>query len=247
MNNWLTILQEGAASLGLTLSTEHEDLFARYLALLLERNAQFNLTAITEPDEVALKHFVDSLTVETLWHPQPGDRVIDIGTGAGFPGIPLAIRHPDVAVVLNDSIRKKVDFLHEAISVLGLQNASAVWARAETLGRDKGYRGQFNAVVARAVAHLGALCEYALPLLKLHGVFIAMKGPSGTQEIAESQRVLEMLGGHVTTVDTFSLGAAGERSLIVVTKVAATPQQFPREPGSARKKPLYLDSKRGTP
>lgn len=247
MNNWQQILREGAAALGLTLSPTEEDLFARYLALLLERNAQFNLTAISEPDDVALKHFVDSLTVETLWQPQPGDRVIDIGTGAGFPGIPMAIRYPGVTVVLNDSIRKKVDFSHEAISVLGLHNASAVWARAETLGRDKAYRGQYNAVFARAVAHLAALCEYALPLLKLHGVLIAMKGPSGAQEVVESQPVLELLGGRVTTVKEFSLGTAGERSLIVITKVAPTPQLFPREPGAARKKPLYLDSKPGTP
>lgn len=238
------MLRNAAADLGLSLSPRDEELFAQYLALLLERNQHVNLTAITDPAEVAIKHFLDSLTVELVWQPRAGDRMIDIGTGAGFPGIPLAIRHPDITVVVNDSVRKKVDFLRETADALGLANVQAVWARAEELGRDSEYRGTFNMAVARAVAHLGALVEYALPLLKVHGLLIAMKGPSGVREVAESAQALEALGGKVRDVHKLTLPDAGERQLILIEKIRATPKQYPRDPGMAKKKPLFLDSSR---
>jgi 16S rRNA (guanine527-N7)-methyltransferase len=240
----MTALREGAMSYGLTVTPEQEARFARLLALLLERNQQVNLTAITEPDEVVRKHFLDSLTVETVWTPAPGERAVDIGTGAGFPGLPLSIRHPELAVVLNDSVRKKVAFLEEAIAALELPNATAVWARAEEIGQRAAYRGRFDIALVRAVAHLGALIEYALPLLREGGRLIAMKGPNSLPEIADSAQVLRLMGGEVVDTRRLTLPAGDERVLIVVRKIRPTPSKFPRDPGTAKKHPLFLDTSR---
>jgi 16S rRNA (guanine527-N7)-methyltransferase len=247
MNNWQQKLLSGAADLGLALTDRELERFTRYLDLMLERNLHINLTAITDPLEVATKHFVDSLAIETVWHPQPGEQVIDIGTGAGLPGIPLAIRHPEVSVVLNDSVRKKVTFLEDVIVALGLDNTRAIWARAEEVGRDDGQRGKYDIVTVRAVAHLGTLIEYSLPLLKVNGQLIAMKGPTGAAEIAEAAPALIEVGGEVVGTHRLHIDGAGDRLFIRVQKTRATPKQFPREPGGAKKKPLYLDSRRGTP
>ena len=242
MTDWRTPLRQGAYALGITLSQREEEQFSCLMTLLLERNAQINLTAITEVEAIAMKHFLDALTVETVWEVKPGQRAIDIGAGAGFPGLPLAIRHPKLAITLNDSVRKKVDFMREAASGLELKNVEAVWARAETLGRGPEHRGRYDIALARAVAHLGLLIEYALPLLKLGGRLIAMKGPGGMQEAAESRLALAQLGGEITAEHRLTLPAAGERILIVVRKSHPTPGAFPRDPGAARKKPLFLDS-----
>jgi len=242
MTDWLTALHQGTNEFNITLSVSEEEQLARFMELLLERNRQFNLTAITDPLEVAVKHFVDSLTVETAWKVQPGQRAIDIGAGAGLPGIPLAIRHPEAQFVLNDSARKKVDFLNEAITTLGLTNVSAVWGRAEELGRNKEYRGYFDVALVRAVAHLGVLIEYCLPLLKSGGRLIAMKGPSGAQEVIESRLALAELGGAVQDTHRLTLPGAGERLLVVIRKARPTSVIYPRDPGLAKKKPLFLDS-----
>lgn len=248
MIEWQETLRTGAADLGLTLTPEQEGRFAQYLALLQQWNARVNLTAITEPVEVARKHFVDALTVERVWQPRAGDRMIDIGTGGGVPGIPLAIRYPDLPVVLNDSVRKKVDFLLVAVHELGLSHVTPVWARAETLGRDPRYREQFTVAIARAVAHLGALLEYALPLVAVGGTFIAMKGPGGVQEVADSALALEAFGHPAVTVETRDVPGVGTRTLIVVRKTRPTPAIFPRDPGAAKKKPLFtLTSVNDTP
>lgn len=247
MMEWITALRAGAHELGLTLTGEQEALLARYLELLRRRNREINLTAITDPMGVAMKHFADALTTELVWQPRAGDLAIDLGTGAGFPGIPLAIRHPEVSVVLNDSVRKRTEFLREAADALGLRNVSVVWARAEALGRDPGYRGRFTAALARAVAHLAVLAEYALPLLQQGGTLIAMKGPAGARELAESRRALEALGGAVSETRRLSLPIAGERLLIVVRSERLTPPQFPRDPGVAKRRPLYLDTGKRRP
>lgn len=247
MTLWTDILRAGADELGVSLSQEEEAQYAHFLALLLDGNARMNLTAITDPGEIAAKHFVDALSVETLWRPHAGDRVIDIGTGAGFPGLPLAIRHPEVDVTLNDSVRKKVEFLREAAAALHLANVTACWARAEALGRDPAFRAGFNAVFARALAHLAVLVEYALPLLKVGGTLVAMKGPGGEGEVAESGRALALLGGHLTALRRLQIRGAGERLLVQVTKVRPTPEQYPRDAAAMKKKPFHLDSERGTP
>jgi len=241
MSDWLAILRDGAATLGLTLTLDQEARFARYLEILCQRNTQVNLTAITDPGEIAAKHFLDAMTVETIWQPAPGSRAIDIGTGAGVPGIPMAIRHPQVAFVLNDSTRKKVDFLAEVAAELPLPNVQPLWARAEALGRDAAYRGQFQTAFARAVAHLGQLIEYALPLLVTNGLLIAMKGPSGEEEIAQSQPALQALGGTIAQVSRFTVAGAGERLLIAVRATAPAPARYPRDGSAMKKRPLYLD------
>lgn len=237
-------LHAGAEQLGLTITPEQEACFARLLELLLERNQQVNLTAITDPDEVAVKHFLDSLTVELVWSPAAGERAIDIGTGAGFPGLPLAIRHPDLRVTLNDSVRKKIAFLEEAIAALKLSNAEAVWGRAEELGQRLQYRGTYDIAMVRAVAHLAMLAEYALPLLRIGGRLIAMKGPNSLHEIAESARVLDIIGGAVTETRRLTLPTGDERVLIIIQKTRPTPGKYPRDPGAAKKHPLFIDTGR---
>lgn len=245
--DWLVDLREGAATFDITLTPEQESLFVRFMALLLARNSYVNLTAIIEPREVAIKHYLDSLLVECVWSPRSGERAVDIGTGGGFPGIPLAIRYPETHFLLTDSAHKKVDFLREAIEELGLLNAVPYWGRAELLGRDDNYRGKYHIVLVRAVAHLGLLLEYALPLLQTGGRLIAMKGPSGEAEISESEQALQALGGSVREVRRLQLPAAGERLLVVVEKIRPTPAQYPREGSAMKKKPLFLDSRRSTP
>lgn len=247
MGDWRSVLRAGAEVLGLTVSTEQEALFARYLDLLLERNRQVNLTAITDPVEVAAKHFVDALTVETVWQPQPGDRAIDIGTGAGIPGVPLAIRHPEAEFTLNDSTRKKVAFLEEVAAALPLPNIHPLWARAEELGRASAHRGRFTIALARAVAHLGLLIEYALPLLAPGGRLIAMKGPAGEEEITQSRPALQALHGEVAELRRLMVAGAGERLLIVVRAVSPAPAQYPRNAGAMKKRPLFLDRPGGNP
>ncbi len=236
---WLPLLRDGAAGLGLTLTPEQEALFARFLVLLLERNEVVNLTAITDPAEVAVKHFVDSLTVETVWKPHAGDQTVDIGTGAGLPGVVVAIMHPEISIALNDSMRKKTDFLQEVITALPLPRAKAMWARAEEMGHSQQHRGRYNTVFARAVAHLGTLVEYAMPLLKTGGTLIAMKGPGGAAEVAESARALYLLGGAVKQTRTLTLAGAGERTLIVVRKVKNTPKDYPRPAVQMKMNPLH--------
>ena len=247
MDDWQSVLRAGARELGLTVSAGQEVLFARYLDLLLERNRQVNLTAITDPVEVAAKHFVDALTVEAVWQPRPGDRAIDIGTGAGIPGVPLAIRHPQAAFTLNDSTRKKVVFLEEVASALPLPNIYPVWSRAEALGRKPDCRGRFTTVLVRAVAHLGLLTEYALPLLAPGGRLIAMKGPAGEAEIAESRPALQALHGEVTELRRLTVSGAGERLLIVIRAVSPAPARYPRDAGAMKKRPLFLDRPGGNP
>ena len=238
MTDWLSALRAGADYLHIELTAEQEDRFARLLAFLLERNLVMNLTAITDPVEIARKHFIDSLSVETVWQPGDGDRGIDIGTGAGFPGLPLAILHPRLPLVLNDSTQKKVDFLREAAARLELPAVQPVWARAEELGRVPAYRGTFTVAFVRAVAHLALLIEYALPLLRAGGRLIAMKGPNPELEIAESAKALQLLGGTVAEIRAFDLPDIGARTLIVIRAERLSPAQFPRAPGVAKKKPL---------
>jgi 16S rRNA (guanine527-N7)-methyltransferase len=243
MTTWQTLVAEITAGLGLALTPLELARMESYMALLRARATEVNLTAITDPEAMAVKHFADSLTVELVWTPQPGERLIDIGTGAGFPGLPLAIRHPEVSVTLVDSVRKKVNFVDEAIGVLGLMNASARWGRAEEMGRGMD-RERYEVATARAVAHLGALVEYVLPLLKVGGLFIALKGPDGALEIPESARALEAIGGTVERTHACTLPDAGERLLIVVRKTRTTPGLYPRDPGAAKQKPLYARADR---
>lgn len=243
MNEFTSALISAAETLGIALAPGELARYEQYQQLICQVNAQMNLTAITDPQEMAVKHFLDSLSLEMLWQPQVDERVVDIGSGAGFPGVPLAIRYPHLSVLLNDSARKKVNFLQQVIDELQLTNCTAQWSRAEELARLPEMRGQFDVVLARALAHLAVLCEYAMPLLKMGGVLLAMKGPGGQREVQESAQALKLLGAQVAEVRVLQLASAGERQLIMLRKVQQTPDKYPRNSGQARKNPLFLDSR----
>ena len=204
--------------------------------LLLDWNQRLNLTRITEPHEVILKHFVDSMVLGKFIS---GQTFADLGTGAGFPGIPLKILRPDLDIILMDSVKKRLDFLEVVINTLGLKGIRTVHARVEDFGRELIYRGHFDTVSSRAVARLPVLLEYALPVLKVNGLFLAPKGAQYETELAESKKALLILGGTVEGVEHFSLGeGADHRAVIRIRKVKETPSQYPRQAGTPSKSPL---------
>mgnify|MGYP000602177570 CR=1 FL=1 len=211
--------------------------FYDYMNLLIEWNKKINLTAIIEPDEIILKHFIDSLTINN--EIKRGDKIADIGTGAGFPGIPIKILNPENEVVLIDSLNKRLIFLDEVINKLGLKNISTVHARAEEIGHNKMYREQFDIVTSRAVAKLNVLLEYMKPLTKIGGKCICLKGPNIKQEISEAKNALEILGGEITKISEITLpGSDNKRTIINVLSVKHLPNRYPRKPGAPTDSPL---------
>lgn len=210
--------------------------FSLYADLLIEWNQKINLTSIVEQKEIIVKHFLDSLTL-VPW--VQGDKVADIGTGAGFPGIPLKIVFPEKKFFLVDSLAKRLDFLNEVIQKLDLNKVETIHSRAEDFGRNNQYRSSFDTVVSRAVAKLPVLMEYAVPLLKVGGVFIAAKGSQGDEEVAESANALSLLGAEIKNICKLNLGESAEhRSIIIIEKVKPTPPNYPRKAGTPAKKPL---------
>lgn len=203
-----------------------------YMDYLLEVNAHTNLTAITDPREIEIKHFKDSLTV--LSYIKEKDKVLDIGAGAGFPGLPLRIEK-DFDLTLIDSVNKKVVFMNEVIEKLGLKNTRAIHTRAEDYAREK--RESFDVVVSRAVANMATLSEYALPFLKVGGLFIALKGPKAEEELEASKNALKILGGRVKEIKAFDLDG-NERVNIVIEKVKNTKDKYPRGKNLPKKEPL---------
>ncbi len=213
--------------------------FALYARELQAWNLRVNLTAITDPHEIELKHFLDSLSCLLALTPRPEDSVVDVGSGAGFPGIPLKIAYPQIRMVLVESIRKKAEFCRHLVQLLGLEGVEVVQARAELIGRSAEHRGSYDWAVARAVARLPVLLEYLLPLLRVGGVAIAQKGESGPGEAERAQPALELLGGRLQRVVPVELpGNSETRYLIVVDKISATPAKYPRRPGIAAKRPI---------
>lgn len=233
------LLREGAAALGIPLSPEELAQFAVYEQELLDWNQRINLTATSDPREIAVKHILDSLTCFLAVPIGAGMRVLDVGTGAGFPGMVIRIHAPDTSVVLLDSTRKKLLFLEHLARVLGLTGVETVHARAEDAGRDRRYRERFDLVVARAVAELRVLLELCLPFVRVGGAFLALKGPRGDAEVDPAGRALTILGGEVERVVPLSLPfGAGERRLILVRKRRPTPPAYPRSAGVPARKPL---------
>ncbi|MEE8637698.1 MAG: 16S rRNA (guanine(527)-N(7))-methyltransferase RsmG [Candidatus Margulisiibacteriota bacterium] len=211
-------------------------MFDLYLKELLAWNKKFNLTAITDPEEIRIKHFEDSLTIlQTI--KLTNQSVIDVGTGAGFPGIPLKIVCPELKLTLLEATQKKVEFLKHIVSVLNLQDVEIFWERAEEIVKNK--RESFDIALSRAVAKLNVLCEYCLPLVKIGGMFIAYKEKEIEKEVEESKNAIHILGGKIKEIKKVKLPNSDIiRSLVIIEKISPTPPRFPRRAGMAKKKPL---------
>lgn len=215
----------------------HSDL-DKYSELLREYNKVMNLTAITDENEIRIKHFADSLSLLTLGIIEDGASIADVGTGAGFPGLPLKIAVPSLSVTLIDALEKRIGFLNTVIEELSLKNITAVHKRAEDAGREPELRESFDAAVSRAVAPLSVLAEYSLPLVKKGGYFLAMKGPEPESEVSEAKNALEMLGGKTEGIKRVSLADGIVHSIVIIKKISQTPQKYPRKAGKPAKSPL---------
>lgn len=211
--------------------------FYEYMNLLLEWNKKINLTAIIEVEEIILKHFIDSLTINK--YIGENKTLVDVGTGAGFPGIPLKIYRPDLKVTLVDSLNKRINFLNEVISKLDLKDINTVHNRIEDFGKDKKYRESFDYVTARAVANLTTLSEYLIPISKVNGKCICMKGNDIEEEVNRSKNAINLLGGKINKIDYFELPNSDiSRNIIVIDKIKETPNKYPRKAGLPSKEPL---------
>lgn len=232
-----SILVEKAKLIGIKITESQAEKFYTYMCLLLEWNEKMNLTAITDPMEVIIKHFIDSITISK--EIENGKKVIDIGTGAGFPGIPLKIVKPDISMTLLDSLNKRVTFLNAAIEALELEAIEAVHGRTEELGKNKKYREQYDYATSRAVANLAVLSEYMLPMVKVGGKCICMKGANVEDEILDAKKAIQILGGKIEKVDEFLLADTDmKRNIIVINKENSTPGKYPRKAGTPAKEPL---------
>jgi 16S rRNA (guanine527-N7)-methyltransferase len=231
--------QQVYRQVGVKLTAHQVRLLAQYEQELLEWNERFNLTAIRDSEEVRVKHFLDSLTCVQAMKEAPGKRIVDIGSGAGFPGLVLKIVFPGVQLTLVDSVGKKIDFCRHVVETLGLEHVETLQERAENIGQCLAHREQYDWAVARAVAALPVLAEYLLPLVRVGGRMLAMKGENGPAESHASEHALKMLGGHLRQLVPVTLpGVAEERYLVIVDKVAATPTRYPRRVGIPSKRPL---------
>lgn len=234
-----TSLNRGLEQLQISLNSEQLQQFYHYYEMLIEKNKVINLTAITEYEEVIHKHFLDSLSL-VLWKGfQKEGRIIDIGTGAGFPGIPLKIAFPELEIVLLDSLNKRVKFLNEVIAELGLKNIVAVHGRAEDLARKAEYREGFSLCVSRAVAQLAVLLEYCLPFVSVGGRFVAYKAGGVEEEVSCAQSAIQILSGQIEEQVAFRLpGTEIDRVFVVVRKEKISDKRYPRKAGTAEREPL---------
>ena len=231
------LLVDQGKAMGLKISPQQAQQFQTYMELLLEWNEKMNLTSITQPEAVVEKHFLDSLTLLSWGKLKEGARVIDVGTGAGFPGIPLKILRPDVDLTLLDGTLKRLNFLGEVCRALRI-SATRVHKRAEEAGLTKTMRERFDLATARAVAPLPVLAEYCMPLVKMKGCFIAMKGPGVREELEGAQNALDILGSGEPQVLSLTLPGGEERNLVVCRKLRFTPKGYPRHGGTIAKHPL---------
>lgn len=224
---------------GISLSPQQLSQFDTYYKLLVEWNEKMNLTAITDEEEVYLKHFYDSITASFYVDLNQELTLCDVGAGAGFPSIPLKICFPNLKVTIVDSLNKRITFLQNLASELGLENVHFVHDRAETFGKKADYREKFDLVTARAVARLSVLSELCLPLVKEGGIFVPMKAAAASEELEKGKKALQILGGKLEEVHSFSLPLEeSERNILIINKIKPTPKKYPRKPGTPNKQPL---------
>jgi 16S rRNA (guanine527-N7)-methyltransferase len=228
-----------AKEAGIKVTKAQAEKFQKYLELLLNWNEKINLTAITDPSECVVKHFVDSLLFLKTVSPKQGAKIIDVGTGAGFPGIPIAIMRPDVKLTLLDSLNKRLVFLREVCKELDIE-AEFVHKRAEEAGKIKGMRENYDIATARAVARMNTLCEYCIPLIKMKGLFVVMKGPGLDEEMEEAKKAIRILGCDVKKQENFTLPneEKSERNIAVLQKFRFTPKDYPRHGNKITKDPI---------
>lgn len=230
--------ETGLNDLGIQLNDLQKQQFITYYELLIQWNELMNLTAITEFTQVLEKHFLDSLSIVQLLTPNQ-ENILDMGTGAGFPGIPIKIAFPHIKITLLDSLNKRINFLNEVIGQLGLNNTEAIHGRSEDLGQKKEYREIYDICVSRAVAKLSSLSEYCLPFVRIGGCFIPYKSGNIQEELTMSERALQILGARIEKVTNFNLpGTDMERTLLLIRKTKLTPGKYPRSAGKPTKEPI---------
>ena len=239
MEEHLTYLKNCMSQHEINLTDLQLEQFHIYFNLLVETNKVMNLTAITEAHEVMIKHFLDSSLLAEYVELPKGAKVLDIGTGAGFPGLPLKIVRPDLKVTLADSLNKRIKFLQNVIDELSLDGIEAIHTRAEDAARNAKMRDQYDYVVSRAVANLSTLSEYLLPLVKINGKVISMKASNAKEEIKDAQKAIGILGGEIKSIDEFNLPQSDiGRTIIVINKNKMTPKKYPRKAGTPAKDPI---------
>lgn len=232
------LLCESCRKIGVELNQAQLKQFMTYKDMLIVWNEKMNLTAITDDREIILKHFVDCLAL-CSGADMSGKKIIDVGTGAGFPGVPVKIACPDIDITLLDSLNKRITFLNELTKALGLEKTDCVHMRAEDGGNDKGLRESFDMCISRAVANLAVLCEYCLPFVRVGGMFISMKGPDVSQEISEAEKAIKVLGGEISEIKKVSIPETDiNHSLIIIKKIRSTPSKYPRKAGKVKKEPI---------
>lgn len=230
-------VKEKVEKLGIELNDYQVKQFYNYMKLLIEWNKKINLTAIIDPEDIILKHFIDSLTIAKYINEK--DKIADIGTGAGFPGIPIKILKPENEMLLVDSLNKRIKFLEMVIQEDKLKNIKVLHGRAEEIGHNKAYRGNFDVITSRAVAKLNILLEYMLPLLKLGGKCICLKGPNIEEELEEARNAIKILGGQIDKIEQMELPYSdNRRNIIIIKAVKQSPNKYPRKPGTPTTSPL---------
>ena len=231
------LFKEKEKEININIPDENVEKFYKYMKSLIEWNEKMNLTAITEPKEIILKHFIDSITI--LKYIDDNSKLVDVGTGAGFPGVPLSIMNPTLKITLVDSLNKRLIFLQEVVKELNLKNIEIVHARAEEFGQNKNYREKFDIATSRAVANLATLSEYLVPLVKIGGKIISMKASNAKEEINDAQKAIEVLGGKIEKIEEFDLPESDiGRTIIIIDKNKCTPAIYPRKAGTPAKEPI---------
>ena len=229
--------KKGLENLKLELTEKQIEQFLKYYEMLIEKNKVMNLTAITEYDEVIEKHFLDSISLCQVYDLSKPVKILDMGTGAGFPGVPLKIAFPEVEITLADSLNKRIKFLDEVVAELGLEKVTTIHARAEELARNKEHRENYDLVVSRAVANLSTLGEYCIPFVKMGGNFISYKSGEVDEEVNVASKAIKILGGQIKDIYKFDLSDQ-KRSFVTIEKIKTTPKTYPRKAGTPSKEPL---------